>query len=578
MFRVLKYVLRHKVSLIIGSLSMILIIGIDLCVPYLQKIFLDEGITGGDTTVIIPIIVAFLLISIVKAILGYLKEYLYDITSSEVHAEIKKDIFNHIQGLEFKYFDEMNTGELMTRIGEDAENIWQTIGFGLRLFVENILYFVLSTIILFYLNWKLALACVVIMIPIGFIAIKLEKKFGECYGKISDKTAEINTTAQENIAGVRLVKAFAREKHEVTKFLKMNRSYYDLNIQQAKIVGKYFPPIEFLTNISLVIMIILGGYFVINEEITLGVLVAFSGYIWNLIWPMRMLGYLTDILSRNSASAKKIFAIIDRESKVVSKKYGYEAKSIKGEIEFKNVTFKYNDIDVLKDINLIVPSGSTVAIMGTTGSGKSTLINLIGRYYDVYKGEVLVDKVNVKDYNLNMLRSHMAIVPQDTFLFSDSIINNIKFSSDKASEEDVINICRAACCLDFIENLEEGFNSEIGERGLGLSGGQKQRIAIARALLRDASLLILDDSTSALDTETEQTLLTNLNNREKTCTTFIIAHRISAVKNADIIIYIEDGQIKEKGNHKELLQKKGAYYDIYCEQFKDFETIKKEVI
>ena len=487
MFRVLKYVLRHKVSLIIGSLSMILIIGIDLCVPYLQKIFLDEGITGGDTTVIIPIIVAFLLISIVKAMLGYLKEYLYDITSSEVHAELKKDIFNHIQGLEFKYFDEMNTGELMTRIGEDAENIWQTIGFGLRLFVENILYFVLSTVILFYLNWKLALACVVIMIPIGFIAIKLEKKFGECYGKISDKTAEINTTAQENIAGVRLVKAFAREKHEVTKFLKMNRSYYDLNIQQAKIVGKYFPPIEFLTNISLVIMIILGGYFVINEEITLGVLVAFSGYIWNLIWPMRMLGYLTDILSRNSASAKKIFAIIDRESKVVSKKDGYEAKSIKGEIEFKNVTFKYNDIDVLKDINLIVPSGSTVAIMGTTGSGKSTLINLIGRYYDVYKGEVLVDKVNVKDYNLNMLRSHMAIVPQDTFLFSDSIINNIKFSSDKASEEDVINICRAACCLDFIENLEEGFNSEIGERGLGLSGGQKQRIAIARALLRDAS-------------------------------------------------------------------------------------------
>ncbi|MBU3102647.1 ABC transporter ATP-binding protein [Clostridium gasigenes] len=578
MFRVLKYVLRHKVSLIIGSLSMILIIGIDLCVPYLQKIFLDEGITGGDTTVIIPIIVAFLLISIAKAILGYLKEYLYDITSSEVHAELKKDIFNHIQGLEFKYFDEMNTGELMTRIGEDAENIWQTIGFGLRLFVENILYFVLSTVILFYLNWKLALACVVIMIPIGFIAIKLEKKFGECYGKISDKTAEINTTAQENIAGVRLVKAFAREKHEVTKFLKMNRSYYDLNIQQAKIVGKYFPPIEFLTNISLVIMIILGGYFVINEEITLGVLVAFSGYIWNLIWPMRMLGYLTDILSRNSASAKKIFAIIDRESKVVSKKDGYEAKSIKGEIEFKNVTFKYNDIDVLKDINLIVPSGSTVAIMGTTGSGKSTLINLIGRYYDVYKGEVLVDKVNVKDYNLNMLRSHMAIVPQDTFLFSDSIINNIKFSSDKASEEDVINICRSACCLDFIENLEEGFNSEIGERGLGLSGGQKQRIAIARALLRDASLLILDDSTSALDTETEQVLLTNLNNREKNCTTFIIAHRISAVKNADIIIYIEDGQIKEKGNHKELLQKKGAYYDIYCEQFKDFETIEKEVI
>ena len=578
MFRVLKYVLRHKVSLIIGSLAMVIIIGIDLCVPYLQKIFLDDGITGGNTSVIMPIIILFLVISIIKATLGYIKEYLYDITSSEVHEELKKDIFNHIQGLEFKYFDEMNTGELMTRIGEDAENIWQTIGFGLRLFIENILYFVLSTFILFYLNFKLALACFIIMIPIGFIAIKLEKKFGECYGKISDKTAEINTTAQENIAGVRLVKAFAREKHEINKFLKMNKSYYDLNVSQAKVVSNYFPPIEFLTNLSLVIMIILGGYFVINEEITLGVLVAFSGYIWNLIWPMRMLGFLTDILSRNSASAKKIFKILDRESKVVSKKDGYSPTNIKGGVEFKNVTFKYNDIDVLKDINLSVPSGSTVAIMGTTGSGKSTLLNLIGRYYDVYKGEVLVDGVNVKDYDLNTLRSNMAIVPQDTFLFSDSIINNIKFSNDKANFEDVTKSCRMACCLDFVENLEEGFNSEIGERGLGLSGGQKQRLSIARALLRNSPLLILDDSTSALDMETEQSLLINLNKREKNCTTFIIAHRISAVKNADIIIYIENGEIKEKGNHKELLQKKGFYYDIYCEQFKDFESLESQVI
>lgn len=578
MFRVLKYVLRHKVSLIIGSLAMVGIILIDLCVPYLQKVFLDEGITGGDTSVIKPIILSFLLISIVKGIFGYVKEYLYDITSSEVHEEIKKDIFNHIQGLEFKYFDEMNTGELMTRIGEDAENIWQTISFGLRLFVENILYFVLSTIILFYLNFKLALACFVIMIPIGFIAMKLEKRFGACYGKISDKTAEINTTAQENIAGVRLVKAFAREKYEVTKFLKMNKSYYDLNVEQAKVIGNYFPPIEFLTNISLVIMIILGGYFVINEEITLGVLVAFSGYIWNLIWPMRMLGNLTDILSRNSASAKKIFKIIDRKSNVVSKKNGYAPETIKGEIEFKDVTFKYNDVDVLKNINLKVPKGSTVAIMGTTGSGKSTLLNLIGRYYDVYKGEVLIDGVNVKDYDLNVLRNNMSIVPQDTFLFSDSIMNNIKFSNIEANEEDVVNICKTACCLEFIEGLEDGFESEIGERGLGLSGGQKQRISIARALLRDASLLILDDSTSALDMETEQKLLANLNNREESCTTFIIAHRISAAKNADIILYVEDGEIKEQGNHNELLQKRGSYYDIYCEQFKDFETIEREVI
>ncbi|MGL4107823.1 ABC transporter ATP-binding protein [Clostridium sp. LP20] len=578
MKRVLKYVLKYKLWVALGSLSMLAIIGADLCIPYLQKVFLDQGIIQGDKSIIAPIVLMILSISIIKAILGYFKEYLYDIASSEVHEELKNDIFIHIQELEFKYFDGMNTGELMSRIGEDAENIWQTISFGLRLFVENILYFVLSTIILFYLNWKLALACFTIMIPIGFIGIKLEKIFGECYGKISDKTAEINTTAQENIAGVRLVKAFAREKYEVNKFLKMNRSYYDLNMEQATVIAKYFPPIEFLTNISLVVMIILGGYFVMNEEITIGILVAFSGYIWNLIWPMRMLGNLMDILSRNTASAKKIFNIIDRKSNITTKDDAYSPEKVKGDIQFKDVNFRYNEDNVLNNINLNIKKGSTIAIMGTTGSGKSTILNLIGRYYDVHTGAVKVDGVDVRDYDINILRSNMSIVPQDTFLFSDSILNNIKFSSLNATEDEVIEACRVACCLDFIENLEEGFETEIGERGLGLSGGQKQRISIARALLRKAPILILDDATSALDMETEHDLLENLNKREKSSTTFIIAHRISAVKNADTILYVENGEIKELGTHKELLEKKGIYHNIYSEQFKDFDTLDREVV
>lgn len=578
MTRVLKYVSKYKSMLVIGTLSMLAVIGVDLFMPYLQQIFIDDGVISGNNNIIIKVLLGMLLITIVKAILGYLKEFLYDILSVRVHEDIKNDLFNHIQKLEFKYFDNMNTGELMSRIGEDVENIWQTIGFGLRLFIENIIYFVVSTVILFKLNFTLALACFIIMIPIGFIAIKLESKFGKSYEEISDQTAKINTTAQENIAGVRLVKAFSREKYEINKFLKMNRSYYDLNMKQAKIIGDFFPPIEFLTNISLVIMIFLGGYLVMEENITIGVLVAFSGYIWNLIWPMRMLGELIDLLSRNSASAKKIFQIMDREPEIKSKEKSYKNDDIKGDITFDNVSFKYNDEYVLKNINLDIKAGNTVAIMGTTGSGKSTLINLIGRYYDLNEGSIKIDNVDIRDYDLDVLRKNMSIVPQDTFLFSDSIINNIKFSNENAEKKEVEKAASLACALDFIEELEEGLYTEIGERGLGLSGGQKQRISIARALVRNSKILILDDSTSALDMETEHELLKNLSKRGVKSTTFIIAHRISAVKNADIIIYLENGEIKEKGTHEELLKLKGKYFDIYCNQFKDFNEIEEEVV
>ena len=578
MIRILKYVSKYKGMLIFGTISMFAVIGVDLFMPYLQQIFIDDGIIKGNNDIIRSVLIGILIITIIKAILGYGKEFLYDILSVKVHEDIKNDLFNHIQKLEFKYFDDMNTGELMSRIGEDVENIWETIGFGLRLFIENVVYFVVSTVILFRLNFKLALACFIVMIPIGVIGIKLESKFGKSYEEISDQTAKINTTAQENIAGVRLVKAFSREKYEINKFLKMNRTYYDLNMKQAKVIGDYFPPIEFLTNISLVIMIVFGGFLVMNGEITIGVLVAFSGYIGNIIWPMRMLGELIDLLSRNNASAKKIFEIMDREPEIKSRKECYKSDGIKGDIKFENVSFKYNDELVLKNINLDIKAGSTVAIMGTTGSGKSTLINLIGRYYDLNEGSIKIDNVDVKNYDLDFLRKNMSIVPQDTFLFSDSIINNIKFSNESADYEEVKKAASLACALDFVEELDEGLYTEIGERGIGLSGGQKQRISITRALVRNAKILILDDSTSALDMETEYSLLRNLSKKENSSTTFIIAHRISAVKNADLIIYLENGEIKEKGTHEELLKLQGQYFDIYCNQFKDFNVLEEEVI
>lgn len=578
MKRILKYVSKYKGTVIIGTMCMLIVIGVDLFLPYLQQIFIDSGLMKGNQNVIVSVLVWIGIITIIKAMLGYGKEFLYDVLSSWVHQDIKNDLFAHIQTLEFEYFDNMNTGELMSRIGEDAENIWQTIGYGMRLFIENIIYFVISTIILFVLNYKLALACFIVMIPIGFIGIKLENKFGETYSKISDQTAEINTIAQEDIAGIKLVKAFSREKYEINKFLKMNKVYYDLNMEQAKIIGDYFPPIEFLTNIALVIMIVLGGFLVMDGEVSIGILVAFNGYIWNLIWPMRMLGELTDLLSRTVSSANKIFAIMDKDPSIKTKENFKDVKNIKGNIKFEGVNFKYDDKLVLKNINLDIKSGSTVAIMGATGAGKSSLINLIGRYYDTCKGSIKIDGIDIKEYNLEFLRKNMAIVPQETFLFSETILNNIKFSNENASFEEIKEASKLACANEFIEGLELGYNTEIGERGIGLSGGQKQRIAIARSLVRKAKILILDDSTSALDMETEHELLKNLSNRKHESTTFIIAHRISAVKNADLIIYLEDGQIKESGTHDELLKKKGRYYDIYNDQFRDFNLLEEEVI
>lgn len=578
MKRILKYVSKYKGTVIIGTMCMLIVIGVDLFLPYLQQVFIDSGLMKGNQNVIVSVLVWIGIITIIKAMLGYGKEFLYDVLSSWVHQDIKNDLFAHIQTLEFEYFDNMNTGELMSRIGEDAENIWQTIGYGMRLFIENIIYFVISTIILFVLNYKLALACFIVMIPIGFIGIKLENKFGETYSKISDQTAEINTIAQEDIAGIKLVKAFSREKYEINKFLKMNKVYYDLNMEQAKIIGDYFPPIEFLTNIALVIMIVLGGFLVMDGEVSIGILVAFNGYIWNLIWPMRMLGELADLLSRTVSSANKIFAIMDKDPSIKTKENFKDVKNIKGNIKFEGVNFKYDDKLVLKNINLDIKAGSTVAIMGATGAGKSSLINLIGRYYDTCKGSIKIDGIDIKEYNLEFLRKNMAIVPQETFLFSETILNNIKFSNENASFEEIKEASKLACANEFIEGLELGYNTEIGERGIGLSGGQKQRIAIARSLVRKAKILILDDSTSALDMETEHELLKNLSNRKHESTTFIIAHRISAVKNADLIIYLEDGQIKESGTHDELLKKKGRYYDIYNDQFRDFNLLEEEVI
>lgn len=573
------YFKRYYKGFIIPVISMFICLMLDLASPYIQKIILDDVFTDHQYSILPKLLILLFIVYIIKSIFAYYKEYKFDIVSSDMTLSIRNDLFKKIQSFEFSYFDNMNTGELMSRISEDTDIVWQTVSFGLRLFIENLLYFILCSVLIVSLSWKLALACLSALLPIGILTIILQKKLSPTYESLSDQTAEINSTAQQNISGVRLVKSFAREHHEILKFLDTNKGYFNLNMKIARTNSTFLPIIDFLSNISLIIMVIYGGILAINGEISLGTLLAFSSYILTLVGCMKMLGFLTSLLAQNKASSKKIYDILKRKSNVTFDKNAYAPKKVKGNISFRNVSMKYNGDLVLRNINLDIPSGSTVAIMGSTGSGKSSLLSLIGRYYDTVSGEVLVDNVNVKDWNLDCLRSNMSVVFQDTFLFSDSIANNIRFSNGNMSYKDIEKVSKESCAYDFIQGLPDKFDTLIGERGLGLSGGQKQRLAIARALGRNANILILDDSTSALDMETEFTLLNNLKiNKTPNTTTFIVGHRISAVKDADIIIFMNNGQIVEKGTHYELIQKKGYYYDIYKDQFKDFNELESEVI
>ena len=566
------YISKRMVFLIVPILAMIIVLGIDSFFPYLQKIFVEDILLGSDKSKLGLFFGVFLGLSLLRGILGYIKEFLFDKFSLNVSKEIRIDLFKKIQSFEFSFFDSTNTGELMSRIGEDVDIVWETISYGLRLLIEGIILFIISVTIMMSMSPSLTIICLVILLPVGVLAILVNKKFHRNYSKISDKVADINLMAQQDIAGIRLVKAFAREKYETEKFLKVNKDYYDLNITQARILSNFLPVIDLLTNLTPVAMIIYGGYLVIKGNITMGTLLAFSSYILNLSFCVKNIGGLVNMMSQNRASMDKIFNILKRKPQITSMENSYNPDKVKGEIEFKNVSFRYNEEEVLKKINLKIPAGSTVAIMGETGCGKSSILSLIGRHYDVSSGEVLIDGVNVKKWNLDSLRENMAVVFQDTFLFSDSIKDNIDFGGNK-SEDEIIEAAKDSCAYDFIKEMPEGFETEVGERGLGLSGGQKQRLAIARALVRKTPILILDDATSALDMETEFNVLKNLSKKQDKATTFIIAHRISGVKDADIILFMKDGEIVEMGGHESLLKKKGYYYSVYCHQFQDLEFI-----
>lgn len=570
MKRILSYMLRYWYFYLGGFLAMGVGIFLDLNNPVLTGRIIDEVIVGKNKGIFPTLITYMILITFGRAVMGYLKEIFFDVSGVRLLTEIRQQLFDHIQSLSYSFFDEKNTGELMARVKEDAEKIFFALGFGIMLVVEMAVYLVLATYYMIQISPKLSILALLTIPAIGYLAVTLEKTIGKTYEDISEQNAELNSIAQENISGVRLVKAFAREKHEINKFLSKNEGYYKLNVQQARIWSRFYPKIEGLTNILPILVIAVGGAFVIREELTIGTLVKFSAYMGMIIWPMRMIGWVSNVVAEALASVKKIDAVYAYESDIKNVENPILLDQFNGDVVLKHVSLKLNDTQVLKDINIHIPAGKSLAIMGTTGSGKSSIVNLLTRFYDVSEGEILFDQKNIKEVDLKNLREQVSVVMQEVFLFSDTIQENIKFGmKDNYVEEHLEMAAQSAQAHEFITRMESQYETVIGEKGIGLSGGQKQRISIARAFAKKAKVIIFDDSTSALDMETEYNIQNEIDKLEGV-TKIIIAHRISAVRSADEIVILDGGEIVERGTHEALIALKGRYYETYREQYEGY--------
>lgn len=564
------YIFEQKHRYFIAILSMIISVSLDLTSPQLTKHIIDDVIVGGKYSKLAPLLLGILAIGVGRCIFQYIKEYTFDCLGSDIASTIRKDLFVHTQNLSEDFFDKTDTGELMSRIKDDVDRIWDGLSYVSMLLIEVVIHTSIVLFCMFTTDARLAVIPAIAMIFCACIALIMERRLGKVYEEISEENAELNTVAEENLAGVRTVKAFAREKFEIKKFLSHNNRYYELNMKQSKVFVKYYPYFSVVTKVLPLLTLLVGGRFVIDGTMTLGVLGSMVEYSNNIVWPMEMLGWLTNSFSSAIASNRKIRKISKQTPSISEKENPVELKQIRGKVEFENVSYRKEDnVNIVENISFVIEPGKTLGIMGGTGSGKSTVLSLLSRFYDVSEGAVKLDDVDVKDMKLSQVRESISTVMQDVFLFSDTISENIKLGKkNHIGQDEVVKASKRAQVNEFAERMQDKYDTVIGERGVGLSGGQKQRISIARAFAKKNPILVLDDSTSALDMETEQQIQ-NVLNDWKGITKIIVAHRISAVRYADEIIFLENGRIAERGTHEELMKHKGLYYETYLAQYGD---------
>ncbi|MDO5551386.1 MAG: ABC transporter ATP-binding protein [Lachnospiraceae bacterium] len=578
-----KYIKQYCPLYGIAMISMVISILLDAFAPQITRRIIDDVIVGGRMELLMKLLLGLLAIGLGRAVFQYTKEFIFDFAACSIGSNLRKDLFDHIQTLSVGYFDSHNTGELMARVKDDVDRIWNACGFVGMLILECFVHSCIMVFCMFRISPALTLVPLLVMPLIVFFAVKMENGLGAVYEKISEETAQMNTTAQENLAGVRTVKAFAREGYEINKFKGHNKKFYDLNMEQARLIARYQPNISFLSKVLLMAVIVAGGILVIRGNITIGQLGAFTEYANNIVWPMEMVGWLSNDFAAAVASNRKIQAIFGEKPEIQAPENQKWKKGkswlsdpenqIRGHIQFDHVDFSLHGTEILKEISFDLPAGKTLGIMGMTGSGKTSIINLIQRFYDVSSGKIQIDGRDIRSFPLSDLRSQISTVMQDVFLFSDSIAENIKMGRKELVSQGMVE--RAAFCADahdFIQKLGNQYDTIIGERGVGLSGGQKQRISIARAIAKESPILILDDSTSALDMETEKAIEKRLEEL-KGSTKIIIGHRISSVRHADEILILDQGRIVERGTHRELMEQKGHYYQTYQVQYGEEEGL-----
>ena len=563
------YVRRYRFLMLIGLSLSVIVAALNMINPLITGNIVDKVIQGGQHSILLKLILIMICTTVGKSILRYTYQVIFEHCSQNVILKMRQDLYAHIQTLDFSWYDSSHTGNVMTLLTSDLDKVRHFVAWVLYQILENSLIYIFSIITLSSINWKLTLAFMVIAPPVLLLINKFKIKIKPAHMAVRDQFAVLNTRVGENIEGNRVVKAFVREKYEISKFDVENEKYQDVSVKNADVRVKYTPWIEALCGILPVILILFGGYLVINNQMTIGQLVTFNGLMWAFTQPINMFGILVDNTQNFAASKDRLYELWCAESKIkntTEKTPVKREESISGNVQFKNVSFSYNEVPVLRNVNFEIESGKTVGILGPTGSGKSTLANLLCRYYDVSSGEILIDGINVKDYDLQYLRRNVGITMQEAFLFSDTIEGNIAFADIEADFSEVEKASELARVKEFIGDVTDGYDTIVGERGVGLSGGQKQRIALARLFLANPKIMILDDTTSAVDNDTEKKIRESIKLQSKGHTTFIISHRVSSFEDADIIIVLENGSVTQYGTHNELIAQDGYYKQVWEEQ------------